>query len=99
MRAAYDTHCLNVLQRPKEAGTMMELAIIVLALVAVYAIKAVAIAKGHETLAANDASFSWAHMRAEDAQTAEEWTHEQPVAERQPRVALGTSPVMRHVGA
>ena len=78
---------------------MMKLAIIVLALVLVFALKAVAIVKGHEGLASNGASFSWMRMRTQDVQTAEEWTQEQPAIERQPRVALGSSPIVRHVGA
>ena len=78
---------------------MMILAIVALALVLVYALKAVAIVKGHEDLTSYDTSFSWARIRPQDVQTAQEWTQERPAVERQPRVALGSSPFVRHVGA
>lgn len=59
---------------------MLTLAVFVLVLVAIFAIKAVSIVRTHDDLAANAAAFSWASARPEDLALAESWTVEEPQA-------------------
>ena len=79
---------------------MVQLVVFVLALVAVYAIKAVAVARTHDELAQNSASFSWMSARPEDEATAASWaTAEEAESAVQRRVAMGSTGALRRVGA
>lgn len=73
---------------------MMQLAVLMIALVVIFAIKAISITKTHEELAENCSSFSWASIRPQDQETAASWTTEESVEERMP-VSYG---VMRQTG-
>ena len=55
----------------------MQIAVFAIALVVVFAIKAIAILKTHDELVANDASFSWMSARPEDEMAAAEWATEE----------------------
>ena len=57
---------------------MMQIAVFAIALVVVFAIKAIAIMKTHDELVANDASFSWMSARQQDEQLAAQWSVEEP---------------------
>ena len=74
---------------------MLQLAVFVIALIAVFAVKAFAIAKTQDALLSNSASFSWASLRPQDeaeaiADAAAEVARVEPV-----RVPMGT---MRRAG-
>ena len=56
---------------------MIEIIGLVAVLAVVFALKAVSIAKTHDELVADCASFSWASAREEDAALAESWTVEE----------------------
>ena len=57
---------------------MLTLAVFILVLIAVFAIKAVSVMRTHDDLAANAAAFSWASARPEDLARAESWSTEEP---------------------
>ena len=63
---------------------MMALVVLVVALVAIFVVKAISIVKTSEDLAANCTSFCWAGIRPQDEETAASWTVEEPVEQRAP---------------
>ena len=73
----------------------MEIVVFAVVLAAVFALKALAIVRGHEKIVADSASFSWTSARPEDAEKAANWADEQPIELPEARVALGG---MRRVG-
>ena len=77
---------------------MVQLVAFIVVLALVYAIKAVAIARTHDELAQDSASFSWAAARPEDVATAASWAEEEEAVVQ--RRAVASSPSMlRHAGA
>ena len=62
----------------------MALVILIIALVAIFIVKAISIAKAYEDLAESCTSFCWASSRPEDQETAASWTVEEPVKQKTP---------------
>ena len=75
---------------------MMEIAVFAIVLALVFAAKAIAIVRTHDEIAEKSAAFSWASMRAEDAERAQNWEAEEAAASSESSFALGT---MRRIGS
>ena len=76
---------------------MVQLVVFIIVLAVVYAVKAFAIAKTHDDLAVNSASFSWASARPQDEATAASWAVEEEPSQR--RAAVSAPSMLRRVGA
>ena len=68
---------------------MLQVIGFVLVIAAVYAIKAVVIARTHEQLAEQGSSFSWMHARTEDEAVAATWSVEEEPRAAESRVSVG----------
>ena len=68
---------------------MLQIIGLVLVIAAVFAIKTVAIVRTHDRLIAQDASFSWMHVRPEDEAVAAAWSVEEEARHSDARVAVG----------
>ena len=75
---------------------MMEIAVFAIVLALVFAAKAIAIVRTHDEIAEKSATFSWASMRAEDAQRAQNWESEEAASRSESRYAVGA---MRRIGS
>ena len=68
---------------------MLQLVVFMVVLAVVYALKAWAVMRGHDELAAQDAAFSWMSLRPQDEETAAAWAaDEQPERVVQRRASL-----------
>lgn len=76
---------------------MVQLVVFLVVLAIVYAVKAVVVAKTHDELAANSASFSWAAARPQDETTAASWVVEEESSQR--RDVVSAPSMLRRVGA
>jgi len=76
---------------------MVQLVVFLIVLAIVYAVKAVVVAKTHDELAVNSASFSWAAARPQDEATAASWAVEEESSQR--RDVVSAPSMLRRVGA
>ena len=78
---------------------MAFLAVFLVALVVVYAVKAAAVLRAHDELVKQSVSFSWMSARSEDAARAENWAaEEEAAAEARARSAQGSFAGVHRVG-